>query len=190
MEQAPTYDTSITLSEAQSKNANLQTGKAALRPISSVLKVNGRIDAPKTLVHKRANRRISQTDEIDAGHAREKGEVIAVMEDQQYIQLQQDYLSAKARLNFMAHEYLRQQELNQSKASSDKAFQQTEADYLTAKINVGHWRRGCNLLGSGPAWDESNLSKSINVYSPIDGHVSKVNVNIGKYTQPSDELFE
>jgi cobalt-zinc-cadmium efflux system membrane fusion protein len=37
---------------------------------------------------------------------------------------------------------------------------------------------------------ENNISKSINIYSPIDGFVSKVNVNIGKYVTPSDVLFE
>ena len=34
------------------------------------------------------------------------------------------------------------------------------------------------------------MSRSINVYSSIDGFVSKVNVNIGKYINPSDVLFE
>ncbi|MEQ9414092.1 MAG: efflux RND transporter periplasmic adaptor subunit, partial [Cyclobacteriaceae bacterium] len=47
------------------------------------------------------------------------------------------------------------------------------------------------LIGVNPdQLDENNISKSINIYSPIDGYVSKVNVNIGKYTQPSEELFE
>ena len=35
-----------------------------------------------------------------------------------------------------------------------------------------------------------NISKSVNIYSPIDGFVSKVNVNIGKYVNPADILFE
>ena len=34
------------------------------------------------------------------------------------------------------------------------------------------------------------ISKSINIYSPISGYVTKVNVNIGKYVSPSDILFE
>jgi len=44
------------------------------------------------------------------------------MEDQQYIQLQQDYLTAKSKLLFAENEYNRQKDLNQSKASSDKVF--------------------------------------------------------------------
>jgi cobalt-zinc-cadmium efflux system membrane fusion protein len=38
--------------------------------------------------------------------------------------------------------------------------------------------------------NENNISKSINIYSPIDGFVSKVNVNIGKYITPGEVLFE
>jgi cobalt-zinc-cadmium efflux system membrane fusion protein len=113
------------------------------------------------------------------------------MEDQQYIQLQQDYLTAKARLNFIEAEYYRQKELNQSKASSDKVFQQTEADYTTEKINVKSLAERLKLIGINPdKLDENTISRSINIYSPIDGYVSKVNVNIGKFTQPSEVLFE
>jgi Multidrug resistance efflux pump len=47
------------------------------------------------------------------------------------------------------------------------------------------------LIGINPdELTENNLSKSINIYSPINGYVSSVNVNIGKYTQPSEVLFE
>jgi cobalt-zinc-cadmium efflux system membrane fusion protein len=35
-----------------------------------------------------------------------------------------------------------------------------------------------------------SISRSINIYSPISGFVSKVNVSMGKYVTPSDILFE
>ena len=38
--------------------------------------------------------------------------------------------------------------------------------------------------------NEDNLSRNVNVYSSINGFVSRVNVNIGKYVNPSDVLFE
>uniref|UniRef100_UPI001C2EFBAC efflux RND transporter periplasmic adaptor subunit n=1 Tax=Mucilaginibacter humi TaxID=2732510 RepID=UPI001C2EFBAC len=36
----------------------------------------------------------------------------------------------------------------------------------------------------------SKISRSVNIYSPITGFVSKVNVNIGKYVSPTEVLFE
>jgi len=186
-------ENSVTLSAAQLKNAGIVLGKIEQRSISSVLKVNGRVDVPPQnmiSVSVPMGGYLKYTKLLPGMHLR-KGEVIAVMEDQQYIQLQQDYLTAKARLNFTTNEYQRQKELNQSKASSDKVFQQTEADYMTEKINVKSLAERLELIGINPdKLDENTISKSINLYSPIDGYVSKVNVNIGKFTQPSEVLFE
>jgi cobalt-zinc-cadmium efflux system membrane fusion protein len=120
-----------------------------------------------------------------------KGEVIAVMEDQQYIQLQQDYLLAKTKLGFMLNEYNRQKELNLSKASSDKVFQQTESEFISQKITLKSLAEKLKLIGLNPETvNENTISKSINIYSPINGYVTMVNVNIGKYSQPSEVLFE
>lgn len=38
--------------------------------------------------------------------------------------------------------------------------------------------------------NEETISRSVPIYSPINGFVSAVNVNIGKYVNPSDILFE
>ncbi|MEK6781087.1 MAG: efflux RND transporter periplasmic adaptor subunit [Bacteroidota bacterium] len=186
-------ENSVTLTDAQYKNAGLLVGKIELRTISSVLKVNGRIDVPPQnmiSISVPMGGYLRYTKLLPGMHLN-KGEIIAVMEDQQYIQLQQDYLTAKARLNFIANEYQRQKELNQSKASSDKVFQQTESDYITEKINVKSLSERLKLIGIHPdELSENTISKNINIYSPIGGYVSKVNVNIGKYTQPSEVLFE
>ncbi|MEQ1584249.1 MAG: efflux RND transporter periplasmic adaptor subunit [Cyclobacteriaceae bacterium] len=186
-------ENSVTLSPAQLKNAGIVLGKIEQKSISSVLKVNGRVDVPPQnmiSVSVPMGGYLKSTKLLPGMHLN-KGEVIAVMEDQQYIQLQQDYLTAKARLSFTANEYNRQKELNQSKASSDKVFQQTEVDYATEKINVKSLAERLELIGINPdKLDENRISKSINIYSPIDGYVSKVNVNIGKFTQPSEVLFE
>ena len=186
-------ENSVTLSSDQLKNAGIVLGKIEQKSISSVLKVNGRIDVPpQNMISVSApmGGYLKYTKLLPGMHL-SKGEVIAIMEDQQYIQLQQDYLTAKARLIFTTNEYNRQKELNQSKASSDKVFQQTEVDYTTEKINVKSLAERLELIGINPdKLDEDTISKSINIYSPIDGYVSEVNVNIGKFTQPSEVLFE
>jgi cobalt-zinc-cadmium efflux system membrane fusion protein len=105
--------------------------------------------------------------------------------------LQQDYLTAKAKLPFFEQEFNRQKELNQSKASSDKLLQQSQADYTSQKILVNALFQKLQLIGINPSGlNENNISRSVNLYSPIDGFISEVNVNIGKYVNPSDILFE
>ena len=52
-----------------------------------------------------------------------KGALLAVIEDPIYIQLQQDYLTAKSRLAYLDADFIRQRDLNMTKSTSDKIYQ-------------------------------------------------------------------
>jgi membrane fusion protein, heavy metal efflux system len=186
-------ENTVTLTAAQMKNAEIATGTLEEKEISSVLKVNGKIDVPPqnmVSISVPLGGYLKATKLLPGMHV-SKGEVIAVIEDQQYIQLQQDYLMAKAKINFLANEYNRQRELNKSQASSDKVYQQAEADYRAQSVMISATKEKLLLAGINVnRLSANNISKSINVYSPINGYVSKVNVNIGKYVSPTDVLFE
>lgn len=186
-------ETTIKLSDTQIKNSGIVLGQTETRSISTVLKVNGKIDVPPqnmVSISVPLGGYLKST-KLLPGMKVKKGEVIANIEDQQYIQLQQDYLTGKSKLSYLEKEYARQKELNQSKASSDKVFQETEANYQGQKILVKSLSEKLRLISINPDnLDENNLSRSINLYAPIDGFVSTVNVNIGKYVNPSDVIFE
>lgn len=183
----------VTLTDEQFKNAAIATGKIEQKDISSVLKLNGQIDVPPqnmVSISVPLGGYLKSTKLLPGMHVN-KGEAIATVEDQQYIQLQQDYLTAKARISYLENEYKRQKELNLSRAASDKVYQQAEADYHTQLVLITSLAQklqlaGINVRGIG----ESNISRSVNIYSPISGFVSKVNVNIGKYVSPTEVLFE
>ena len=183
----------VEMNDAQLKNAGIATGKAEKKDISSLLKVNGVIDVPPqnmVSISVPLGGYLKSSKLLPGMHVN-KGEVIAVMEDQQYIQIQQEYLTAKANSVFSESEYNRQKELNQSKASSDKMFQKTEAEYKGQQILIKSLYEKLKLIGINPeGLNESSISRGINVYSPIDGYVSAVNVNIGKYVSPTDVLFD
>lgn len=186
-------ETTVTLNSAQMKNAGIATGKMQQQSVSSILKVNGKIDVPPqnmVSISVPMGGYLKTTKLLPGLHVN-KGEVIAVMEDQQYIQLQQDYLTAKVKAGLLENEYLRQKELNSSKAGSDKIFQQAEAEYASQKILVSSLSEKLKLTGINiNNISVSNISRSVNIYSPINGFVSKVNVNIGKYVSPTEVLFE
>ena len=183
----------VELTDAQLKNSEIKTGKIEQRNISSLLKVNGKIEVPpQNMVSVSVPMGgYLKTTKLLAGMHISKGEIIATIEDQQYIQLQQDYLTAKAHFSSIEAEYLRQKELNQSKASSDKVFQNAQTEYLSQKILIKSLSEKLKLIAVNPEnLNENTLSKSINIYSPIDGFVSQVKMNIGKYVTPTDVLFE
>lgn len=183
----------VILTDAQYKNAGIITGKIQQRPISTVLKLNGKIDVPPqntVSISVPLGGYLKSTKLLPGMHIG-KGEALALIEDPQYIQLQQDYLTAKADFSFDESEYNRQRELNANKASSDKVLEQTKAAYQKQHILIKSLEQKLKLIGLSPEKiTPANISKSINIYSPITGFVSAVNANIGKYITPSDVLFE
>ncbi|OPG99424.1 efflux transporter periplasmic adaptor subunit, partial [Chryseobacterium mucoviscidosis] len=106
-------------------------------------------------------------------------------------QLQQDYLMARSKAHFAELDYNRQKTLNQSQASSDKAMQLAQSEMNSQRILMNSLAQQLRLININPeALKSGSITKSVPVYSSINGFVSKVNVNIGKYVNPSDVLFE
>lgn len=192
-EKAPVNENSVQMTDAQLKTAGIAVGKPENKNISAVLNLSGTVDVePGNIVS------ISfplggylKSAKLIPGMQVRKGEAIAQMEDPKYIDLQQDYLTAKANLVFTEGEFNRQQELNKSKATSDKVFQQAQANYTSQKVLLKSLSEKLMLIGINPdKLDENSISRIANIYSPIDGYVSAVNVNVGKFVNPSDEMFE
>jgi len=190
---AATAENIVTLTDAQIKNAGIVTGKIEQQNISSTIKVNGKIDVPpQNLVSISVpSGGYLKTTRLLEGMYVSKGQVLCTVEDKQFIQMQEDYLMAKAKIGYAKAEYERQKELNQSKASSDKVYQQAQTEYNSLTVLIQSYAEKLKFAGINPNnVSANNITKSINIYSPINGYVSKVNVNIGKYVTPSDVLFE
>ncbi len=186
-------ENTLRLSEEQIKNVGIVLGKLEKKTIASVLKLNGKIDVPPqnmVSISVPLGGYLKST-QLLPGMKVKKGEAIAIMEDQQYIQIQQEYLISKSSLQFLEKEYSRQKDLNENKTTSDKVFQQIESEYTSQKIKAKALYEKLKLIGISPeSLNENSISRSINIYSPIDGYVSKVDVNIGKYLNPADVLFD
>jgi len=191
---APPKDESIvTLTDAQLKNTPIETMSLSVKNISTVLKINGKIDVPPqnlVSVSVPLGGYLKSTNLLP-GMQVKKGQVIAVIENPQFIQLQQDYLMAKSKLHFAELDYNRQKKLNQSQASSDKAMQLAQSEMNNQRIMMNSLAEQLLHVNINPgSLSSGNIRKSVPVYSSINGFVSKANVNIGKFVNPSDVLFE
>ncbi len=191
--EANKQENSILLTNEQVKNAGLIVGNPQEKNVKGILNLQGTVTVPPKSVVSISiplGGYIKKTDLI-AGMNVKKGQLLAVVEDMQYIQLQQDYLTAKEKFQLSQSEYNRQKELNAKKASSDKLFEQTATEMQTQRINMASLGQKLALLGINvKTLTASNISKTVTIVSPINGLVSKVNVNVGKYISPTDMLFE
>src|SRR6478735_51960 len=188
-----TASNTVMLTDAQIKNAGIEVGKPEMRSMASQLKVNGLIDVPPQsmiTVSFPLGGYVKSTDLLPGMHI-SKGQPLAVMQDPSFVQMQEDYLMAKTKLAFLQKETDRQKLLNTTKATSDKVYEQTMSDYESQKVIVSALRQKLLLIGIQPdGLTDANIRSTVAIPAPISGYVSSVNVNVGKYVNPSDVLFE
>lgn len=183
----------VQLTPEQLKAAGLETQSVTTRDMYTVLKVNGVVDVPPQNIVSVSMPMggYLKSMQLLPGMQVAKGQVMAVLEDPQYIQLQQDYLVAKSKLRYLEADFLRQKELNESKANSDKVFQQVRSEYEAQKVLLSALREKLQLINIHPdKLTDGSITRSVAIYAPISGYVSKVNANPGKYVSPTDVLFE
>ncbi len=183
----------VEFTDAQYKNADVIIGGLEERDIASVIKINGKIDVPPPnmiAVSAPLGGYLKQTHLLPGMFVR-KGQILGTLEDQQYVQLQQDYLLAKSKWQLAEQDYKRQSELNLSQASSDKVMQQARTESNNQRILMRSLAEQLRLININPdRLNSGNISRSTQIYSPISGYVSRVNQNIGKYVGPVETLFE
>lgn len=183
----------VNLTEAQLKLIGLKLGKIESRTISATIKANGMLDVPpQNMVTVAAvlGGFVKQTDLLQ-GMQVKKGQVIAVMEDPAYIQMQQEYLESKSQLDFNEMEYRRQQELAKENINAQKTLQQAQSNFLSAKAKVAGLKSKLKMINIAVAdLENGNIKSEVNIYAPISGYVTQVHVNLGMYVNPRDVMFK
>lgn len=120
-----------------------------------------------------------------------KGDVVAVLEDPQYIQMQEDYLTTIALLEQANEDYIRQRDLNAEQAASDKVMQQAKATKQTLMVKKQSLEEKLRLININPAGVRlNNIKRTINIYAPISGRINEVFVNTGQYVSPANAMIE
>ena len=193
IQEETTDENILTLSVEQNKNIKLNTVQLQEQTMSSTLKLNGTVEvSPQQILSiSSAIGGFVKSSKLQNGMQFQKGELLATLEDNQYIQIQQDYLTAQVELKNAEATFIRQRELNANKASSDKDFLQAQTEYQRLQIQVKSLTEKLRLIHIDPnSLTVGNIRSSIPIYAPFSGFVSKVNVHIGQYVGPSDVLFE
>jgi membrane fusion protein, heavy metal efflux system len=173
--------------------AGVEFGSIEQKTVSSKLKVNGIVTvSPQNLAFVCAplGGFIKNTNLVQGSPIR-KGETLAVLENPEFIELQQNYLKAKNNLEYAEGEYVRHTELFNNDVYSAKNLQEVTANYKNLKTEVAALGQKLALIGINPAeLKEENISRTIPLASPISGFISSVNVNIGMFVNPTDILFK
>ncbi|HTF18920.1 MAG TPA: efflux RND transporter periplasmic adaptor subunit [Chryseolinea sp.] len=186
-------ENTVEFTSAQYQTAGIELGKVENRQISGTIKVNGVLDVPpqqQVSISVPIGGFLKATSLLQGSSVR-KGQVIATVENLDFLQIQQDYLEAKNQLEFASADYTRQQDLAKENVNAQKTLQQSKTTYMGWQSKLASLREKLKVLRiDAAALEGGNMTSTINLYSPINGYVTQVNVNIGKFVNPSDVLFE
>lgn len=177
----------------QYKLAGIQLGGIEQKDLGNMLKLNGIINVPPqnmVSISATLGGYVKSTTLVQ-GSPVKKGQVLAVIENPEFIQLQQDYLESKSQLEFSETEYNRQKELYNENVSAAKTYQQALSTYKGLKVKVSALEQKLALIGIDvSSLKDDKIKRSVPLISPISGYVKTVNVNVGKYVNPTDVVFE
>jgi cobalt-zinc-cadmium efflux system membrane fusion protein len=183
----------VELRADQIKLADVALGSIQMRSLGNIIKVNGIVSvAPSDLatVCMPLGGFIKYTSLVP-GSSVTKGEVLAIIENQEFVDIQQDYLETRNKLRFAEDDFKRHTELYKDSVYSQQSVQQVTVEYRNLKARARALEQKLHLIGINTlTLQEDNISSTVNLLSPITGFLRAVNVNIGKYVAQTDVLFE
>lgn len=183
----------LTITKERFEALGAQLGKLEKRNLKSEIKANGVIDVPPqnmASISAPLGGFVKRTDLLPGDYVK-KGAMLAIIQHTDYLQLQQDYLQAVSQLQFLQQDFNRQTELDEGNVGTKKKLQQSRTEYEVAKALVQTLEVKLHLAGIpiGPL-KSGKISPVVSIVAPISGYIKSVNVNIGKYVNPTDVMFE
>jgi membrane fusion protein, heavy metal efflux system len=183
----------LSITAEQAKGMHLQIGSTQAQTIGTTIQVNGMLDVPPQqliTISAPLGGFVKKTDLLQGSHV-SKGQTLVVIENLEFVQLQQDYLEAKAQAELNKQDYDRQTDLQNQNANALKTLQQAKGAYDITNARCKGLIEKLKIVGVNiTQLNNGIIQPSVSIASPITGFVTKVNANIGKYATATDVLFE
>ena len=94
-------------------------------------------------------------------------------------------------MSFLRKDFERKAVLFKDSVTSAKDYEEAEAAFLVANATVRGLRTKLALLNIDISSVESGkFISAIPIRSPINGFIKHIDINMGKYVKPEDEMFE
>lgn len=183
---------SVSVSPQQERASGIQLGRIELRSLSGGIPVTGMLDVPpQNLVNITAplGGFLRSTSLLQGMHV-SKGQVVGVIENPEYIQLQQDYLDTRSQVTYLEQEFQRQEKLAAENVNAQKTLQKSLADLESMKARKSGLGAKLQMLGMNPdQLKPEEIRSTIELRSTINGYVTRVNAAVGAFVGPTDVMF-
>lgn len=183
----------ISLTQSQAEDAGLAYGTFSQEEIKIPIEANGSIELPP-------NNMASISSLLDGfvvkinfleGDVVKKGQTLVELKDPAYVKLQQEYLGAYGRLNYLEQELERQQILNDADVGAKKNLQQAQSEYSAKKAELAALKEQLSYVGiSAGAIENGKIQNRVYLRAPFGGTVTSVSAHRGEKVMSGQEIMQ
>ncbi|MBK8516768.1 MAG: efflux RND transporter periplasmic adaptor subunit [Saprospiraceae bacterium] len=193
-ESAHHMEEGLYLTRDQTEAIGLEFGTLTSIKLNDFVKTTGTLGLPPNAyasVSAKSNGIIKGTKKYVEGNYIKKGEIIAYVENPEFIVKQQEYLESKAQLKLKKFDLERQRTLVDANAGVSKNLQSAEAEVAILEAKSVGLAKQLNYLGiSTDNLTPKTISHQIAIIAPMSGYISSITLHNGMYAQSSVSLME
>ncbi len=116
-----------------------------------------------------------------------KGTVLFLLQNPEFIEMQQAYLEAKEQLAYLQNNYERQEQLANENIASKKNFLKAKSEFGVTNTRYKALQKKLMLIGINTSTlSSSNLRTNIEILAPIAGYITEIEISPGKILNPND----
>ncbi len=183
----------VRITNEQIKAIGIKPGSISYRNLRTSLKVNGKLELPpqnKAQVSILIGGIVKDIP-VTEGQFVNKGQILAILENTEFLQFQQDYLESLSSLELLKAELDRQKELRNDNINATKILQQAQNNYNIAISKKNLYTEKLKLFGLNPeTLTPDKIKSTFNMTAPITGYIKQINLFIGKFAEPNLPQFE
>ncbi|AXB57506.1 efflux RND transporter periplasmic adaptor subunit [Flavobacterium fluviale] len=180
--------TEVALTESQYKTVGIETGFVENRNLNKIIKANGYTTVPP--------QNSAEVSTLIGGTVKDiyvlegtfvnKGKVLATIQNLEVIEMQENYHSASANVEYLELEYNRQKTLSDENVNPRKVFQEVKAKLAAERARAQAAKNKLEALHVST----KGSSSLVPIVAPINGYVGKINIAKGAFANTGVSLFE
>lgn len=181
-------ETEIALTEAQFKTIGIETGSIEMKNLNTIIKANGYTAVPpqnradvSTLIGG-----VVKDIFVLEGTFVTKGKTLATIQNLEISEMQEEYQSAIANIEYLQLEYNRQKILSDENVNPRKTFQEVKSKLAVEKARAQAAKNKLQALNVNP----NGSTSLIPIIAPISGYVGNINISKGAFAATETPLFE
>lgn len=187
------YSGELTLTAEQITSLNVSFAKPRLIPMEGSIRLAGRVTSSPVSKAEVTSPIAAKVIDVlvDEGAQVKKGQALLLLSDVGFYQLQQEYLTARAKRKRTTAELDRQRILVEGDAAARKTLEKAQAEAAEWSATVASLEGQLRLLGVDPEQlGSDDLHRSFTIRSPIDGRVNGIRIFLGSRVEPTTVLLE